>query len=228
MKIRIYFPINPPENKNQLFYSFTRELSDLWEKSKGFLDKKEKRTQNDIEYNFKNFCQNQMKYLRNWTSHHQLSEELSEKELAFYSMIAMRALLNLDLKTIHRYEKILLSLFYEDQCELNSEEIKKNLAKSYYVLRNVFAKNDNPSRSEFNEVLKDVWKQKKFAKKHSKKYFYQNFWHGIFPAQLCVNNPDSKDSVQMFVNFDYQDLKKFPFLNELAKSIYSEAFDNLK
>jgi len=233
-KLKNYFPLNPPKNKNHFFYSFTRELSDLWEKSKGWLDRETENNYPSIEYNFKNFCQNQMKLLRNWTAHQQLSDELTEKEIAFYFIIAMRALFNLDINTESKqYEELMLSMFKKD--EFNKEEILKNLAVSYFTLRNVYAKNQNPSRSEFNKLLDEVWKQKGIKKKDSIRFFYQNFFHSLMPATLTLQ-PISKEEkyktlqekVIMFVKFEFPDLKKFPFLIELAKSIYSEAFDNLE
>ncbi len=223
-KLKHFFQLNKPSQNN--YYRFVKELSDLWERSLGYIEWKEKKNFDlNLEYNFKNFCQNQMKLLRNWTAHNQLSQDLTEKELSFYYMIAIRALLNSDMNTVYRYEKILFSLFDEDRSKFKSDKIKKNLAKSYFNLRNVYAKSDNPSRNEFKEVLKDIGIRNLSDKYDSIKYFYQNLWHGLFQARLSLNNPGNKDSVQMFVNFYSEDLEKSEFLTELANSIYKLSFE---
>ena len=239
-KLKHFFPLNPPFNKEVKYYSFVKELSDLWERSQGYLKKKDVGF-SDVEYNFKNFCQNQMKLLRNWTAHNQFSDGLTEKELAFYFIIAIRALLKLDLNKVYRYEKILFSLFENEKIDLLIEtEIKKELAKSYYQVRNIFEKSvfniENPNYNAFNDLLKNLGGattkrylhlKGKFTKvliSNSVKWFYQNLFHGIYLDEFNVYNPAGKDLVEINIKFDVKKLNEMNFLDELEKSIYYLSF----
>jgi len=233
-KLKNYLPLNPPKNKQQLFYSFTRELSDLWEKSKGYLNRKNVKFDCEIEFNFKNFCQNQMKLLRNWTAHNQLSNKLSEKEIAFYFITAMRALFNLDVGKIYSYEKLIFSIF--DRKLFEKENIVNNLADSYFNIRNLSVfKYSNPKGNSFNEIIISLGNSLKNVKdmetinKIAIQLFYQNYFHSLNPAMLKLNEVNIEklqDKVLMYIDFSvFPDLKKYEFLEKLARSIYSEAFN---
>ncbi|MCK4360084.1 MAG: hypothetical protein KAW92_15350 [Candidatus Cloacimonetes bacterium] len=237
IKLESFFPLNPPSDNKTIFYRFVRELAVEWEISKGFLQRKDVEYTDEVEFNFKNFCQNQMKLLRNWTAHNQLSHELTEKEISFYFLIAMRALFNLDINETSRYEKILFSMFEK---KLKKEAILKNLADSYFNARKIFEDESynlqNPRYNEFNNLLSSLGDSTKYLKRNknvfkkllsdkSKLFFYQNFWHGLFPTKFKVKPPNvNVNSVRIFVDFDYKNLKDCSFLNELAKSIYNESF----
>lgn len=233
-KLKNYFPIDLPENKNQLFYSFTRELSDLWEKSKGYLKREDVKHKDDVEYNFKNYCQNQMKLLRNWTTHHQLSDKLTENEIAFYFLIAMRALFNLETDKIYEYEELLMSIY--QKTGFSEENINKNLANSYRKTRSMeIFKYANPNENKFSEIIKSLGSSIKKprdieeTKDISIRIFYQNYFHSLNPSYLNFMKVEKlNERVIMFLEFKFPELKNHLFLNELAKSIYSEAFENLE
>ncbi|MHA1887617.1 MAG: hypothetical protein ACTSX0_06300 [Promethearchaeota archaeon] len=235
-KLENFFPLNPSENKEQLFYLFLKELSAEWEMSRGYLkegDFNEKEwvdwtNKEKLEFNFKNTCQRQMKLLRNWTSHYQLTKDLNEKDVAFFFMLAMRAWFDLRVDIILDYEKILSEIFNADKKFVINEGIKHQLAKSYQSLRKELGEY-NPLGNEFIDLIKTLVRKSDnmdYLKNLSKKLFYQNFWHGLFPASLNVaRQREDKDSVVMFVNFEYKDIPENSFPYFLGRLIYSESFN---
>lgn len=231
-KLEEFFPLNPPKTHKVVFTHFLKELSAEWEMSWGYF-KSEKPVNfwsetGNIEFNFKNFCQNQMKMLRNWTSHNQLSDNLTEKELAFFFMIAMRALFNLRINDIYDYDydNVLSEVFDKNDSFKINTDIKIKLAQSYHKLRDKMG-DFNPTRNEFSELMKDLGKHKDRSsiKDSSIKLFYQNFWHGLFPAQLkLIGDPKGKGSVLMFIDFDYKPIPKSSFPYFLGLLIFNESF----
>ncbi|MFW5803729.1 MAG: hypothetical protein ACOCWG_00695, partial [bacterium] len=198
-KLENFLPLNPPNNRKPLYYQFLKELSSDWEMSKGRFNR-DFCINDQEEKNFKKTCHNQLKFLRNWTSHYQLTSELSEKEVAFFFMLAMRAWFDLDYSEILDYENILAQVF--DSSEIKT--IENNLAKSYQNLRYQLG-DDNPYRNRFSDLMISLTKKSgnyRTLQKDSKKLFYQNYWHGLYPARFKIAPARSdKDSVAMFVNF---------------------------
>jgi len=224
-KLEEFFPLNPSDNKKPFFFRFLKELSAEWEMSEGkfieYFQCPEK-----TEYYFKKTCQNQMKLLRNWTSHYQLTDDLSEKEVAFFFVLAMRAWFDLKIDEIQFYEKIFGKIFTSGNKFKLNEEIKNQLAKSYQLLRKELGEY-NPLGNEFIDLIKTLVKKSDnmdYLKNLSKKLFYQNFWHGLFPAKLKIKPPKSNDSVLMYIDFDYQDVPENSFPYFLGKLIYDESF----
>jgi len=231
-KLENFFPLNPPENAESLYSQFIKELSAEWEMSAGRFT--EDLSNFDVEYRFKNNYERQMKLLRNWSSHGQIASDLCPKDAAFFFMIAMRAWFNLEFNQIMPYEKMLATIF--DPVEtLSNEQIKNAILKSYCDLKRFLENNKiYPDGNFFNQLLESIGGSlrkesnpdlKKFVAKNANRYFYQNLWHSIFPARLCIKNPkEGKDSILMIVNFERAHLQEdsFPFF--LGKLIFNEAF----
>ena len=237
-KFEVFLPLRIPNNKEQRFYRLLREISSIWEMSKGhFLLKNPVEfwnVGNNTEYYFKNFCQQEMKLLRNWTAHNQYSDNITEKEIAYFFMIAMRGLFDIDMSEILNFEVILGSLF--DHHNWTIKEIENLLQRSYYDLRNMFQNNKyNPDKNDFNSIIRTIGSNigtrvyefdVNEVRRKSKKIFYQNFWHGIFPANLYVAKPKTDTSgVAMFINFRIDDLNKNSFPYFLGRCIYNESFE---
>ena len=234
-KLENFFPLNSPENKSSLYSLFLKELSSDWESSKGYYQK-DSVDFKGVEKNFKNAVQYQMKLLRNWTSHNQMSEEIGEREAAFFFMIAMRAWFNLPVIPILNYEKILEEIFAEHRKSISEGEIYKMLASSYSDLRKKLEKKlkITPDGNEFSNLIKSYGKlldkksskNKNDAKKKSIKLFYQNFWHGLYPAKVQISpSKETANEVLLKIQFfEYkQDIKNlFPFF--LGELIYHSAF----
>jgi hypothetical protein len=219
-----FFPFNSLSLDNKYkYYGFVKEISGIWERSKGRLNK-----ESDIskdEFYFKNFCQNQMKLLRNWTAHNQLSKDLKEHELAFYFITAIRGIIDLPVTKICRYEKILLSIFDDVQSYLEEDTIKTKLADSWCSLRKVYDWKVNPSRIDFTSLLGDVYQQHNLDVSKSVKYFYQNLWHSIYPANLEIKVlPQQKDIVQLKISFNFKNID-YSIILKLLEAIYSESFN---
>jgi hypothetical protein len=231
-KLMRYFPLHSPKDKRLIYSSFIRELSDLWERSKGYLQRKNFGEMDEIEFDFKNFCQNQMKLMRNWTAHNQLSENLTEKEIAYYFLIAIRALFKLDEKKLYSFEALLFSFFTEQEFE--RKELENYLATSYAKLRSLsIFKRKNPAGNQFNEIINSIGKvqkkQEEFIemKEMSVPLFYQNFFHSLIKPKIHIfPNTNYKSKVQISIKFaDFPNLSEYSFLSKLANSICSEAFE---
>lgn len=121
---------------------FTKELVAKWgEESKGhFIRAKEPpRFKTWLEEQFHKTSQFQMKTLRNWSYHGQLSADLTAKEVAYFFMLAMRSWVASDLNEILRYEELLSNLFTKlPEAELNrlvNSGLEFYLERSYEQLR---------------------------------------------------------------------------------------------
>jgi len=234
-KLEIFFPLNPPDNVKPLYYQFIKEFSADWEMSKCYFI--ENYTTSSDE-KFKNNYQRQMKLLRNWSSHHQITDDLDAKDIAYFFMIGMRAWFNIEFNQILDYEKKLASIF-EPTKEPSNEKINQSICQSYYELKKLLENNKITSDgNNFFQLLDSIGKSlmrksdpdlKNNIAQKSKGYFYQSLWHGIFPASLYVKNPEKtknpgKNSVVMLVNFNKINLTKDSFPYFLGNLIFEEAF----
>jgi hypothetical protein len=109
--------------------SFTLELAAKWEESYGVFIRAKEAPQFEswLENQFYRAAQVQMKTLRNWSSHRQLSSNLTPKELAYFFMLAMRALVETNLSEVHRYEEILSTLF----TQMSDLELKREMNSGF-------------------------------------------------------------------------------------------------
>jgi len=231
-KLENFFPLIPPDCAELLYYQFIKELSAEWEMSKGRYN--EDGAKFDIEYRFKENYHRQMKLLRNWSSHRQISSDLCPKDVAYFFMIAMRAWFNLEFNQIMPYEEM-LATFYEPVVALDDKQIGKAVRHSYCDLKRFLEDNKiYPDGNFFNQLLGGIGDSlrrrpnlqlKNVITEKALSYFYQNLWHSIYPARLCVKNPiEGKDSILMFVNFDRVRLLEESFPYFLGKLIFNEAF----
>jgi hypothetical protein len=114
-------------------FLFVRELAAKWEGSTGglFRTKQIPRFETKFAERFFNTSQLQMKLLRNWSEHGLLSGELTEKELAYFFIIAMRSLVASDLGQVFAYERLLGTLFVESPDSETQRPLKAQL--EYYL-----------------------------------------------------------------------------------------------
>lgn len=241
-KLQAFFPLHPPSQKQYLYHAFLKELAADWEISTGHFESKYRQQfSGGVERKFFALCQQQMKWLRNWSVHHLLPDDLTEKDLALCFMLAMRAWLRVAMQAIFPYEHLLAALFppLEDAEFENTLNQKLNscLKQSYYELRRKLLDIDQyvaVRGNEFQELVKclgDMPKQKgedlkrDIRQQWSRTLLYQQFWHGMFPCKLNLASPreDSK-GVAMFINFPSAPMpaNTFPFF--LAKLIFNESF----
>ena len=103
------------KDKGGTLLLFVSELVGKWELSHGEFDKdKAPNIHNPLENQFYRSSQRQLKLLRNWITHALISSRLSkltEKHVAFFFLLTMRAWIRLDFEKIHEYEQILANLF---------------------------------------------------------------------------------------------------------------------
>ncbi len=233
-KFKDFFPLNPPKDRKTLYYRFIRELSAEWDRSRGYFDKEFKYSfkKDDIKFNFLEFTQSQMKLARNLTAHFKIDEnQLDERAAAYFFMVAMRALFNLDSGKIYEYEQYFENLYENRKKEVKLDDtIKKEIALSYRKLRNHRElKFNNPKGNTFLNMIEtctrpDDENKRKDIKKMSLKLLYQNYFHTLFPASMVVGKNVGKANVAMFVNFDFQELPKETFISYLAGLIHPLAF----
>ena len=227
-RLKSILPLNIPEgeNKNSILLIFLKEISFLWDRSRGYLRKRDYK--NDLEYKFKNFCQKQMKLLRNWSAHDQLSHNLNEEFVAFQFIIFMRGLFDIDLKDIKDNEKILGRLFQkENEKKEILDGLVDNLPRSYFDLRNIF-KRSNPRGNAFADLMADVCREETFSSDRSTHYFYHNFWHSIFPAYLKIAEPKKgTEGMAMYINFPKKesDIPEDSVIEFIATHIFSVSFE---
>jgi hypothetical protein len=92
-----------------------------------------------LEEQFHKTAHFQMKMLRNWSSHRLLSPEVSAREIAYFFMLAMRALVQSDLSEIARYERVLSTLFINlsdlELTRLMNSALAFHLESSYEQLK---------------------------------------------------------------------------------------------
>lgn len=112
-RLERFFLSHRSYDSEDLINIFTKELAAKWEASRGYFlrPKKAPQFRTWLEEQFHKTAQFQMKLLRNWSHHRLLSNHLTEKEIAFFFMWAMRSLVDSDLDETFRYEKILAMLF---------------------------------------------------------------------------------------------------------------------
>lgn len=224
-KLRNFLPLSEPEynSKMNLFSTFIKELSYPWEKSKGYF-----KSNNTFE-NIQSFCQGEMKFLRNWSAHNLLAKDISEKELAFYFLIAMRGIFNSENK-LFPYEKHFERIFapsipYENFDEIlkeniqlekrNVNKIKSQITKSYWELISKLKDLNKYERNSvlFFDLIDNFSKVSKFQKnkseeilniqKESKKLLYLNYWHNLYYAfTINKNYKQNDDSISYFINFN--------------------------
>lgn len=241
-KLESFFPLNPT-NKQQLYRPFLKELVADWEMSRGYFnDPSMIPCASDSERHFYQMCQSQMKLLRNWSAHQLIPMALTEKEIAYDFMLAMRSWLHLDIGQIYPYERILAGLFRAPEETEFENQLKQHLTyalkTSYYELRQELYKQDkyiNPRGNKFGELmgcLGDLAKSKSQLKhdipeKWATKLLYQSFWHGLASAELTIKRPSidvSKPGVAMFINFTWKIMPKELFPYFIGKLIFKESF----
>jgi hypothetical protein len=243
-KLESFFLWYREHQKSYLLFSFVRELAEKWDISSGYFskDKEQPLFQSKLEDNFHRTSQAQMKRLRNWSVHGLLTYELSERDVAFFFIIAMRAWIKFDLEQPLHYEKLLLPLF-SASVRFSESEIERNLEQSYFDLRGFFADvmrsfRDIPdpiiTDNYFLSLVKalgevperiqgrgsDVVKRK--IRQISMTLFYQSYWHGLFPLWLKGNSYGNLQTV----GFNIDGLPDKSFLAALGQATFRDAFEH--
>ncbi|MEK8020885.1 MAG: hypothetical protein VSS75_028780 [Candidatus Parabeggiatoa sp.] len=244
-----YLPRREPSNVQSLYKLFVRTLSHEWEddfspdnlKSGDIPDKSVLKRQ-------KTFGQI-IKCARNWTAHAKILDNLSERDVAFLFIVAMRAMFTLSDKTAD-YETLLLNLFAD---KLPKQELKKRIeqdsktllsqcSNSYSQLLQTYAqvlKNKgkllqppSPTQLDFSALLKTMqyWDKNNQAQFDYVTGLFQIFWQDLSPITVKSFTPTQNSQKIVFeyeYDFDLNDYGKEDmdsFLFELACSIYPSSF----
>jgi hypothetical protein len=245
-----FLSIRQPEDKQTQYKLFVRTLVHEWD-SAVHPDNLPRCNENDDKDCWQARRLNTtfgwiLKNARNWITHSTFLDDLSEPEVAFLFIIAMRAMFKLA-PTTEKYERMLFSLFNAENPDSMADKIgePKNylspvrifLAETYSDLKNkIFAENEKGAKVNdafyFNEMLNNLQNGK--VSHDYKRGLFQMFWHGLSPVRLHKNPKDEKVSfvppktnmVRTNYSFHYHDYgaQKKGFLFDLACHIYKISF----
>lgn len=250
-KLESFFLWYREDHKSYFLFSFIRELAEKWDISSGYFsrDKEPPSFRSKLEERFHKTAQFQMKRLRNWSVHGLLSYTLSEKDAAYFFMLAMRTWIRFEINDCFEYEKILSQLFQnlspEEMLLKMVSELECQLEESYFDLKGHYADitrsmqeapdsftADNyflalfkalgevPERIQGHES--DLVKRK--IRQISMILFYQSYWHGLFPLWKKSTYYPSLESV----GFNIESIPRESFLFFLGKAVFREAFEGTK
>jgi hypothetical protein len=212
-------PLREPKDKQHLYKLFVRTLSHEWDAA----DPKLQRNKREI-FTFGSI----MKHVRNWITHITVLDKLSEQEVAFLFIVAMRAMFTLGIG-VHQYETHLLSLFKE----VPHLDIKRiPLAMTYLNVKNKLLENRGNDAFYFDAMLNNLTKTPEYGNFDYVTGLYQMFWHGIAPPKLGRdrnrdrNKVDNKSVILKYTfdtSLEYGRARR-GFLYKLARSIYNRSF----
>lgn len=234
---------------------FTKELAGQWDESWGFFLRAKEAPQfrEWLENQFHKAAQVQLKTLRNWSNHRQLSFDLTAKELGYFFMLAMRALIETDLNTVFRYEEILSSLFnkisdLELTRQMNSG-LELRLEESYEQLKALHAEvlrhvdqsakerlgpvnHERRMENYFLAILRETGEASKWLKGTSRKYCLSRirkasirlFYEGFWHGLFPMEITTTYYANLQRIRFDLRPLPP-SFISFLGRSILAECFE---
>ncbi|MCP4699769.1 MAG: hypothetical protein GY862_23400 [Gammaproteobacteria bacterium] len=229
--LQALLPVREPAEKK--FKLFIRTLTHEWE-DKAQPDNPANITKDE---RLKHTLGQIMKCARNWTAHTSEFNTLAEKQLAFFFLVAMRAMFELP-DAVQEYEKLLLKL-YEDAPPPGPDDIEQRLSASYTAALDAYAtilggKNKlqpvNLDKIDFITLLKTMqWHDKENRQQFDYiRGLLQMFWHGLSP--ITLRNPKYRqdagklhfDCEYSFDLHDYGRSRPDGFLCALTYAIYNE------
>jgi hypothetical protein len=250
-KLETFFLLNQHENKRYRYFSFVRELVEKWDISYGYFnrDKESPIFKTKLEDRFYKTLQFQMKRLRNLSVHGQLSNNITERDVAYFFMLAMRSWIQFQITDCFDYEKILSQLFDSITNERMAVEmdsnIERHLEQSYFELRwhyTDIARNlsENPTSfagdNQFLALFKALGEVperveghhanilKRKIREKSMSLFYQSYWHGLFPMWVKSTYYANLPSV----GFNIESIPSDSFLYFLGSLVFKESFKEQK
>jgi hypothetical protein len=240
-KLENFLPLKPPDDLGHVYQLFIKEMVEKWEKSFGYFrrEKGTLLTNSMLEENLYKTSQFMMKLVRNWLSHGKFSSDISEREVAYFFILAMRSRIRLDTSKVYFHELILSDLFNSFPLEeINKENmmIRRCLDESFFELNKEFKSKPDIGESDnyFLSLLNYFGKaseisdgsrariSREYIRERSIRLFYQGYWHGLFPLWLNFH----KDGIIHSVNFVIEQVKDdtFPFF--LGRMIFRYAFEH--
>lgn len=229
-----------PANHNYVYQLFIKELASKWERSSGqFLPwRNPPLAETRLEDKFLTNCQRQMRILRNWTAHNLFSPQVTEQEVAYFFMLAMRAYIHIGFNEVLEYEKILGDLFSALKDKESEKKFVTNieayLLDSYHRLHQEFKDElDASSRdNSFTALLDEFGRQpeekriqgefseilQRKIQQLSVRLFFQSFWHGLFPSWIDAN--------QRAVCFEIEPIPSGTFAHFVGKLIFKKSFED--
>lgn len=229
-----FLPLRQPDNPQRLYKLFIRNLAHEWDAAypdnlprcdKGDKDCHQIR---NVKYTFGGI----MKNARNWAAHTTQLDNLSALEVAFFFIVAMRAMFKLS-DILERNESLLLELFDKIDPGAMQKIIGTSpmntqlpLSRTYLAVKNQIFQSNTADALYFHQLLNNlVNNQVEFDYVTG---LFQMFWHGLSPVRLYERGTtiDKNQNVVFTYSFWLNDYGKAKnsFLFELARSIYQRSF----
>ncbi|MEN8219731.1 MAG: hypothetical protein ABFS56_25950 [Pseudomonadota bacterium] len=231
-------PLRQPDNPQRLYKLLVRSLAHEWDAAypdnlpKCDQDGKDCFQARSVKSTFGWI----MKHARNWAAHSTVLDQLTEQDVAFLFIVAMRAMFKLT-PTTAKYETMLFNLFSAEISEsIDTNEVRIFLAETYSDLKNKIVDTKGVKDGfHFSEMLNNL--QNCDVYHDYKKGLFQMFWHGLSPVRLHRKRNEDRTLGKVsfvtrtnmvctnysFTTHDYGKTENF-FLFELARSIYKRSF----
>ena len=213
-------PLKEPTAKSEkasIYKLFVRTLSHEWERDINWgkigNNKKEQRAFASI-----------MKIARNWVTHSQIFNHLTEEDVAFLFISNVRAMFDLG-KDEQLYEKNLFSLF--ESTNIDKTKLTNAMMDKYIWLSQKSPAGSFYSITDFRRLLEGYQKSKKFSPSIPKliQGLYQLFWFVTSPGKVSRSDNLDKLSYNFNIDSDYcGNQKERTFVHEFAKHIYFNSF----
>jgi len=208
------------------FKLFMRTLAHEWE------DKVEPHQQKNhkIKHTFAQIT----KCVRNWSAHTQYFDKLNEFEIAFFFMIAMRAMFKFP-DEIQSYEILLLKLFPNPENLLPDDQIiTTKLSDSFDTLLDAYIKvcsNKNKAvklnQLDYIHIIKEMeYHEKDTSSFNYLQGLFEMFWHGLSPINLAKPLYKRNEEINLTFSYlfdlhDYHRLQTDHFLHYFARHFYN-------
>ena len=176
-----------------------------------------------------------MKMSRNWLAHGEVFEQLTAQDVAYFFIVNMRAMFDLD-SDLLAYEKNLLHLFtdvisvqdMQNKIGKGFQDRKIPLVENYAILLKKTGK--TWQAISFHDALNNLQKNKDKTtdSEFLIKGLYQTFWFLTSSGSLFI--PYDEDKIKGFNRLQYQfnyfdyHHQKQDYLFELARHIYNHSF----
>jgi len=231
----LFLPHDKPSGNLDYLSLFINSTFSIFESLKGY-------TSINVENLFIKNCLKLSKVTRNLLAHDKIARDLTEQDVAYLFIIAMRAIFDIN-EGMTKYEEILLSIF-DNNDKIVFENLSKKLSevnlsldenvgkildyknnKDKFIIDDYKINKDNT----FLELI-DIYsyEERKTFRKDSMKLLYQHFWFSFFDIKLGLkeNKRRVKSKTSTFkannlkIDFD----KQIPIVKELGKAIYNLSF----
>jgi hypothetical protein len=206
------------DEKQKLYKILARSMAHEWEAAHpGNLMENFKIGTNNPHFKYLRSFGWVLKNLRNWLAHGKNLSIFAEKDLAFFFLLNMRSIFELN-DCLENYEEQLLTLFQDKRtpAKIDFPQLQKNLMKTFDDLKTLLQTKNLPESLDakyFNEIAKRLHSNDVIlpAGLTYLMVLYQMFWQGLI---------DPKNGFKL----DPGIFQKIPFLSEFCRHFFLPSF----